>query len=290
MPLLRRSTLLLVIVCLLSASWLPARAADSLPPVWVKQEQQYHTEQKALQQKEQLAAQAVQQAESARQYAIRIDDRQALPVADRALNTATRALESIRKRLGRVTARLAAVTRAGTAHDAGNVAVASRLYGKVQVKTAQGWEILTPETLLKPGQQIRTGKASRAELLFGDGTRVNLHANTNFMLESEKESTSNYRLSLGRGKAYMKKYGQRRFKIRTPNVAVAVRGTEFLVETSAAGDTALVVLQGEVGFSSLDNEQEVSVHSGQLAIMTAQGSLRGPESIDLKTLQAWWDD
>ncbi len=198
MPLLRRSALLLVIACLLNASWLPARAADSLHSAWVERDQQYQTELQALRQKERQAEQAVQQAESARQYATRIDDREALPVAERALETATRALERIRASQERVTARLAAVTRADATRESRNVAVASRLYGTVQVKTTQGWTTLTPETLLKPGQQIRTGNSSRAELLFADGSRVNLHGNTAFMLESEKESTSNYRLSLGR--------------------------------------------------------------------------------------------
>lgn len=267
-----------------------AQEAKSVSSAWPKYEQEFLDDLKGLALKERQAIDAIDKADKAYHYAQRIDDHQAVPVAERAMEKARQALERIREKQRRVSARLSAVKKVRAGDPDGNVAVASRLYGTVQVKTAEGWTKLTPETRLEPGQQIRTGDVSKAEVLFSDGTQVNLHANTEFLLESDDGGLSNYRLSLGRVKAYFKKYAQRRFRVRTPNAAAGVRGTEFVMETSDENGTALVVLEGEVEFRSADGSKRVTVRQGELAIQTADNKMRGPEPFDVKALQPWWND
>lgn len=267
-----------------------AQEAKPVPDTWAKYEQAFLGEQQRLELKERQALQAINQSEKAYQYALRIEDHQAVPVAERAMEKARQALESIREKQRRVSERIVAVNKARKSGSAGKVAVASTLKGTVQVKTAQGWVALTPGALLKPGQQIRTGDASKAEVLFSDGTQVNLHANTEFLLESDDGELSSYRLSIGRVKAFFKKYAQRRFRVRTPNAAAGVRGTEFVMETSDENGTALVVLEGEVEFRSADGSKRVTVRQGELAIQTADNKMRGPEPFDVKALQPWWND
>lgn len=290
MPLPLNYALLITIAFALSGPWISASAADITPTVWSELKQQYRAEQRALVQKEKLAEQAVEQAKSAQQYAIQLDDREAQPIAERALETANRALQRIRANLARLSARLGAVNRAGSSSGANEVAVASRLHGTVQIKTSEGWVALSPETKLKPGQEIRTGADGRAEIMFSDGSMVNLSAKTTFMLESFDGKTSNYKHSLGLIKAYFKKYAGRRFKVRTPTASCAVRGTEFLIETSDAGASALILINGEVELSTLDGQKKVIVRSGERVIVTTDGTVTGPEPYDLKTLQPWWDD
>lgn len=290
MCLTRSVTVTAATFLLLFALCLPTHAADSEAATWVDREHsRYIAEQHTLRQQEQAALQAQQQAETARQYAARINDQQAFPIAERAMATTERALKRIRQRLERTSARLSAVAKVHAAQAEGNLAVASNLQGTVEVKTASGWTTLSPDTILKPGQEIRTGADGSAEVMFNDGSRINLHAKSSFVLESEDDTMSSYRLTLGQIKAQINRLGRRHYKIRTPVASAAVRGTEFLLETTAEGASALVVLRGEVEFGPLDQNRHISVRQGERAILAADGALRGPEPFELKTLQPWWE-
>lgn len=286
MPVLLRFALALVLFLLC----LPPALAASDSDIWAEREQaRYTAERQALIQRQQQALAAREKALSAQQYSRQINDTQAMPVADKAVATAEAALERIRKALERTDARLDSVERLRATASTSARAVASTVRGEVQVKTASGWEKLTPQSVLGPGQQIRTGADGFAEVSFLDGSRINLHANSSFQLVNENGELSNYELSLGHIKAKIERLAQRRFAVRTPTAIVGVRGTEFLLETTVEGASALVVLHGEVEFGPAEKETRISVRQGERAILSADGTLRGPEVIDLKTLQPWWD-
>jgi len=276
----------LALVTLLLSLWTPAFPAEGGSSSWGDREQlRYSTELQTLQQKEQAAIQAQQKAVAARQYAARIADHQALPVAERALDTARRALKKIRSDRKLTEERLTAVNKLRSTKTGDQLAVASSLQGTVQIQTDTGWIRLTPDTLLKPGQEIRTGVDGAAEILFNDGSRIQLQTKTDFLLEREDDSVSNYRLALGRIRAQINRLGQRRYKVRTPTAICGVRGTEFLLETTGTGASALVVLRGVVEFGPVDRDESVVVRQGERSILDAGGTLQGPAPFNLKTLQ-----
>lgn len=282
------TTILCLFLLLLSVP--PLWADENATDIWAAREQaRYNGERQALLHKEQQALQARAQAETARQYALQLKDNQALPIAEKALTTADRALERIRSALQKTDKRLESVERLRRAHAGDFHAVAGSVRGTVEIKTLKGWKTLSSDDILGPGELIRTGSDGFAEVMFDDGSRVNLHANSSFMLESRDGESSDYKLSLGRIKAQIERLGRRRYAVRTPTSVAGVRGTEFLLETTAEGDSALVVLRGEVEFGPAGKEQRISVHTGERAMLAADGSLRGPEPFDLKTLQPWWD-
>lgn len=285
-----RFTALRVAVCVLALAVVPA-AAEQATSNWGARERAKHAaEQDVLRQREQQALQAREKAAAARQYALQLNDQQALPIAERAVLTADRAVERIRAARARSAARLAAVERIDRQPGSGTRAMASTLRGTVEVKTAAGWQRLTPDTALQPGEEIRTGPDGFAEVMFNDGSRINLHGNTSFVLASEDAAGATYRLSAGRLKAQVDRaLRQRPYAINTPVAAVAVRGTDFLLDIAPDGASELVVLQGEVDFGPLAATTRTPVRQGERAVLGADGTLRGPLPVDLKALSPWWD-
>jgi ferric-dicitrate binding protein FerR (iron transport regulator) len=264
----------------------PASAENFSSASWADREKgALESERQRLLVKQQVAREAKEKAEAARQYAIKLDDQRALPVAEKAILIAEGALTRITASLGSGEQRLAAVQRIRTAGDDKPRAAASRLRGEVTIKTPEGWKTFGKHTLLGPGEVVRTGADGFAELMFNDGSRINLDANSSLMLESANGNTSTYRLTLGRIKAHVKRLGDRRYKVRTPTAICGVRGTEFVLETNEAGASAVVVLQGEVAFGAAESRQSLPVRSGELAILGPDGTFSGPDSIELKSLQ-----
>lgn len=285
-----RSHLLRSILFLLSLLLLPAVTAFSQESNWGTREvQRYTEEQQLLRQREAQAQQAINKAEAAQRYARELNDLQALPIAEKAVATAERALERIRRALQRNESRVASVERLRAAGVGGIRAALSTLRGTVEVKTAAGWRRLTPDSLLGPGEEIRTGVDGYAEVMFSDGSRVNLDAGSAFKLAGESKDTSNYELSLGRIKAQIERLDQRRYAVRTPTAIVGVRGTEFLLETSPDGGSSLTVLHGEVAFGAVGGDGGIAVRQGERATLAPDGTLRGPEAVELKKIAAWWE-
>ena len=278
------------VLCLLSITMQPAWANGFSSASWADSEERaLESKRQELLLKQQKARDAKEKAEAARRYAIELDDHGALRVAEKAIQTAESALTRAAAALNANGQRLAAVQHLRSAAQDGPRAAASQLSGEVSVNSSEGWKPFGKDTLLGPGQVVRTGANGQVELMFNDGSRINLDANSSLELESAGAESSSYRLMMGRIKAYMKRLGERRFRVRTPTAVVAVRGTEFVLESNEAGASAVVVLHGEVAFGAADSRENVSVRSGQLAILAADGTLSGPEFIEVKSLQRWWE-
>lgn len=277
-------------LCLIACAILqsPASAANQ---EWIERETaRYGAERLSLSRKEQEALRARQKAESARDLALRINDQKALPIAKLAMETADKALARIRSAMGRTESRLRGVERLRSVPGSGAAAVASIVRGTVEVKTSEGWRKLDQQRPLQPGEEIRTGADGYAEVMFDDGSRVNLHARTSFKLESEGADESSYRLSMGRIKSEIERLGNRRYSVRTPTAVAGVRGTEYLLEATEEGATSLTVLRGEVAFGPAGSEPATLVRKGEMAIVGKDGSMQGPRKVELRALQPWWEE
>ena len=117
--------------------------------------------------------------------------------------------------------------------------------------------------LLGLGDVIKTGTGAKATIVFRDGSRVRLFAETEFTIESggeQKTKARTFKLGLGLKKGTLHGRLKRQFQqvsIRTPTAVVAVRGTVLLVKQS--GELTTVHLtEGKIEVSNAASTVELS--------------------------------
>jgi len=98
---------------------------------------------------------------------------------------------------------------------------------------------------LVSGDELRTSRASTAEIFMDDGTRVKLAPVSAFKVASETGDEVSLGLYFGRVRSWVKKFSKK-FEVRTPSAVCAVRGTDFMVQADADGGTRVEVYEGSV--------------------------------------------
>lgn len=127
---------------------------------------------------------------------------------------------------------------------------------------------------LAAGDRITTGDNSSAEIALEGSHIIFLRSNSDFTVESSRQSESIFNLNLGSLLARLQKLGEGRvLKVRTPAAVAAVRGTEFGVEVDPENsaqthigvfDEGKVEIQGGKGPSeTLTANQETKIAAGQ---------------------------
>jgi len=79
---------------------------------------------------------------------------------------------------------------------------------------------------------------------------------------------------------------QKKFEVRTPSWAMAVRGTKFSVELKNGEATEITVFEGSVEAGDLKGEKRILVEEGFKVIVTKDG-ISGPQKIT--EIDKWWD-
>lgn len=153
---------------------------------------------------------------------------------------------------------------------------------KVDVRRggSEGWGKAQSKMNLLPSDQIRTGHQSVARLKLEDGTKVLLLQNSEAEMENLNSVQKTIKLLRGRVRAVVKKMqGGNNFKIKTPIGVASVRGTDFEVAMSEAGDQMTIdVHEGQVGVSRLgDLADEVVVNPGERLQFGMEGELGNPQ-------------
>jgi len=186
----------------------------------------------------------------------------------------------------------------------------------------------TQNSLLENGDVITTSQNSKIELQFLEG-RGNITVGENTKLkfskqdstdlvdmikgkvklgvkridEYEKELIDEYEeykkdiqvidksleQTFGYIRAKTKKYANK-FEVRTPTVAVAIRGTEFLVNSNDDLSTEIIVLEGTVEMKAINGNKTILINAGQKGIVNGEGILSEPTQIDVTKLEKWWED
>ncbi|MCX6328332.1 MAG: FecR family protein [Bacteroidia bacterium] len=90
-------------------------------------------------------------------------------------------------------------------------------------------------------------------------------------------------------KKHTKEYITKKFEVRTPACAVAVRATQFLVYNDEEKGTELIVIEGSVEMKGIKEGNTIIVNAGYKAIVTKDGILSDPKKIDLTTIERWWE-
>jgi hypothetical protein len=126
------------------------------------------------------------------------------------------------------------------------------------------------------GRAVRTGVESRAELTFADLTITRLGANTIFSFTGARE------LDLKSGTILMEVPAKAApLKANTTSVTVAITGGTALLATGPP--TKFMVLEGiGTAYPNGHPEKAVTVHAGEMVMMTANKKITEPEKFDVK--------
>lgn len=146
--------------------------------------------------------------------------------------------------------------------------------GWVEVQRDDGtWAAAEAGQALQAGQRLRTGELSSAEVIFFDGSRARLLANSELSIDElqwrEKSDQRTILLTQWAGEsehevAENKKAGSR-YEVRTPAGSAEARGTIFLVAVSPEQTARYVVIEGVVAVTHL--EVTVLVNGGEATIV-----------------------
>jgi ferric-dicitrate binding protein FerR (iron transport regulator) len=159
-----------------------------------------------------------------------------------------------------------------------NEARISRVVNDVQLVTAEGAPrpaVVSDE--VRKGATVRTGKESRAELTFDDGTVARLSANTVLTIKN-----GNRDLDLKEGALLLEApKNARGAKVSSKEVAVAITGTTVVFE-SYATHFKLLVLDGTGRlYRPRHFGDSVLVRAGQMVFGRPEAALSNPVDFDL---------
>ncbi|MDO8806340.1 MAG: FecR family protein [Elusimicrobiota bacterium] len=152
--------------------------------------------------------------------------------------------------------------------------------GEVEYKKApsQDWKRLEGVGLqLAGGDEVRTKRASTAEILMDSGSRVRLAPVSAFKLSGEDSEQTSMELTSGKLLAWVKKFSNK-FHVKTPTVVCAVRGTEFSLDVDPqTANTQVDLFRGTLAVQdNLGNE--LMLQEGMRLSVTPEG-LGAPQRI-----------
>jgi hypothetical protein len=208
-------------------------------------------------------------------------------------------------------------------------AVAMNYSGHITIQKANGEQFVLDESrsaFLETGDIITTSEDSKVELEFLEG-RGNVVVGENSKLKMERKDDNTDVMNILQGKmkievlkindyeqkmqkeyeenkqnpafiseAYEQMIGalrakvQKKFSVRTPTFAMAIRGTEFVVNSVDGAGSELIVIEGTVEAESLKDSGTILVNANQKAVIDSDGVLSGPQEIDISKLAKWWED
>ena len=148
------------------------------------------------------------------------------------------------------------------------------------------WQPAQPGQVLQVGDKLRTDAASRATVRLADLSVLRLNALTTFELLPPPHKDRKPLLDLKHGSLYF--FSREKpddVHFRTPTVAGAIRGTEFLLGVNNAGETTLALLDGAVDLAN--DAGQLEMQGGEQArVAPGQPPTKSP-LIDAVNLIQW---
>ncbi|MGA2556537.1 MAG: FecR family protein, partial [Verrucomicrobiota bacterium] len=130
--------------------------------------------------------------------------------------------------------------------------------------------------ILHLGDQVRTGKASRASLRLSDKSVLRLYELTTLEIKPPQQAAHNDVIDVKSGATYFfNRDKPQETQFQTPSASGAIRGTEFNLVVREDGRTELTLLDGQVdltndqGSLQLQSGEQATVASGQAPQKTA---------------------
>ena len=156
---------------------------------------------------------------------------------------------------------------------AGPVARAVSVQGTVEAQRAgqSSWQAVRLNDTYSPGDAIRVGERSRADLAMLDQSVLRLNANTEITVQAVKDERTGV-VNLLRGAAHFFSRGPRSLEVQTPFTVAGVRGTEFYIGLEP--DRALltvfegtVLAQSQAGSLTLTSGQSAVAETGKAPVL-----------------------
>ena len=153
------------------------------------------------------------------------------------------------------------------------VARAVSVQGSVEARRAgqPSWQPVRLNDTYAPGDVIRVGERSRADLAMLDQSVLRLNASTEMTVEAVKDERTGV-ISLLRGAAHFFSRGPRSLEVQTPFTVAGVRGTEFYIGLEP--DRALltvfegtVLAQSQAGSLTLTSGQSAVAETGKAPVL-----------------------
>ncbi|MBL9139952.1 MAG: TonB-dependent receptor [Verrucomicrobiales bacterium] len=153
------------------------------------------------------------------------------------------------------------------------------LSGRVETLFAgqETWVQATHSSVLRPGDQLRTGADSRATLQFSDHSVFRIDQSSLLEIRPSEKPNGWKELFLRFGAIFfLDRERPSPVRISTPTTTSAIRGTEFLLAVNAVdGSTELSMLDGVVDLTA--NGETLEVITGQRAVaLPGQGTQVSP--------------
>jgi hypothetical protein len=166
------------------------------------------------------------------------------------------ATQTSRAQMTQVEARIASIT--------GTVLLSNGLQAPARAKRGD---------VLAPGQEIDTRGGGRATIELTDGSLIVVRPDSRIVLKDFRAANSIrelFDILLGQVHVKINHFGGKPnpYRINSPTASIAVRGTEFSVAATAAGDTQVLVYEGLVEVTNRSNPaNKVLLHPGQGVIV-----------------------
>jgi len=83
---------------------------------------------------------------------------------------------------------------------------------------------------------------------------------------------------------------KRMFEVRTPDVAVGVRGTEFALREISGKPASATVIVGTVAFNALKGTKTILVGAGKQSRLLPDGTSSETAKANLQEMKKWWEE
>jgi hypothetical protein len=132
---------------------------------------------------------------------------------------------------------------------------------------------VTAETILKPGDSIRTGQTGRVLLVRGEESMLISPNSVISIPKGQRDGMSTTIIQqAGSILLEVEKRNVKHFEVETPYLAAVVKGTQFRV-TANRNDSSVDVLRGQVEVTDFKSGQRALVQRSQTAKVSAQGAV-----------------
>ncbi len=148
--------------------------------------------------------------------------------------------------------------------------------GTVLLSGMQGQAVVPagPGMTLFPGSSLDTRGGGRAVVSLSDGSMVTIEPNSVVTFKDFRQASSLrelFEITLGQVRVKINHFAGRPnpYRMNSPTASIAVRGTEFKVSVEASGKTSVVVIEGTVEVTSLeDPAKRIVLETGQGLLVT----------------------
>ena len=202
--------------------------------------------------------------------------REAVSVSEQGLREADALLKRARELLSKQEKTLVSIQTA-VADFGGEKAMVIPVNGEVR-RSLMGAITASDAVLrLRVGEKVDVGANSSAKLFVARGdAEVDLQENSSFTVTRDDTGES-FEAMLPQGfahvKAKLKNYFGKKFEVRTPTVAVAVRGTDFSIRNFEGG-SRIEVFEGTVSVRLPKSGGSVEIHSGEGCTVLKDGGIQ----------------